>query len=36
MGVMGVDAEDLLDGCLIAGAAAFLDYAAAADVQLFI
>ncbi|MGH8923625.1 MAG: DsrE/DsrF/DrsH-like family protein [Acidimicrobiia bacterium] len=36
MGVMGVEAADLLDGCLIAGAAAFLDYAAEADVQLFI
>lgn len=36
MGVMGVEEKDLIDGCLIAGAAAFLDYAAAADVQLFI
>lgn len=36
MGVMGVEAGDLIDGCEIAGAAAFLDFAAAADVQLFI
>jgi peroxiredoxin family protein len=36
MGVMGVRAEDLIDGCLIAGAAAFLDFASEADVQLFI
>ena len=36
MGVMGVDEEDLIDGCQIAGAAAFLDYAASADVQLFV
>ncbi|HUP15440.1 MAG TPA: DsrE/DsrF/DrsH-like family protein [Acidimicrobiia bacterium] len=36
MGVMGVEEKDLIDGCLIAGAAAFLDYAATADVQLFI
>ncbi|MGQ0848352.1 MAG: DsrE/DsrF/DrsH-like family protein [Actinomycetota bacterium] len=36
MGVMGVEQNDLLDGCLIAGAAAFLDYASTADVQLFI
>jgi peroxiredoxin family protein len=36
MGVMGVAEKDLIDGCLIAGAAAFLDYAATADVQLFI
>ncbi len=35
MGVMGVGAEDLVEGCEIAGAAAFLDYAADADVQLF-
>ena len=36
MGVMGVKETDLIDGCLIAGAAAFLDYAATAEVQLFI
>ena len=36
MGVMGVDESDLIDGCEIAGAAAFLDFAAAADVQLFV
>jgi peroxiredoxin family protein len=36
MGVMGVKESDLIDGCDIAGAAAFLDYAAEADVQLFI
>ncbi|MCB2222785.1 MAG: DsrE/DsrF/DrsH-like family protein [Actinobacteria bacterium] len=35
MGVMGVAEDDLLPGCEIAGAAAFLDYAAGADVQLF-
>jgi peroxiredoxin family protein len=36
MGVMGVEASDLIDGAEIAGAAAFLDYAADADVQLFV
>jgi peroxiredoxin family protein len=36
MGVMGVEAEDLVEGADIAGAAAFLDYAADADVTLFI
>jgi peroxiredoxin family protein len=36
MGVMGVKNEDLIDGCLVAGAAAFLDFAGDADVQLFI
>ena len=36
MGVMDVAADDLIAGCDIAGAAAFLDYAAEADVQLFI
>ncbi|HLT96679.1 MAG TPA: DsrE/DsrF/DrsH-like family protein [Acidimicrobiia bacterium] len=36
MGVMGVDESDLIPGCDIAGAAAFLDYAADADVQLFV
>lgn len=35
MGVMGVAEDDLVPGCDIAGAAAFLDYAADADVQLF-
>ncbi len=35
MGVMGIGADDLVQGCSIAGAAAFLDYAADADVQLF-
>jgi peroxiredoxin family protein len=36
MGVMGIEESDLIEGCDIAGAAAFLDYAAAADVQLFV
>lgn len=36
MGVMGVEEGDLIGGCEIAGAAAFLDFAAAADVQLFV
>ena len=36
MGVMGVDEADLIDGCDIAGAAAFLDFAAEADVSLFV
>lgn len=36
MGVMGVEEDDLIKGAEIAGAAAFLDYAADADVQLFI
>ena len=36
MGVMGVEDSDLIEGCDIAGAAAFLDYAAEADVQLFV
>ena len=36
MGVMGVEESDLIDGCEIAGAAAFLDFAATADVQLFV
>lgn len=36
MGVMGVEESDLIDGCDIAGAAAFLDYAADADVSLFV
>ena len=36
MGVMGVKASDLLPGVDIAGATAFLDFAADADVSLFI
>jgi peroxiredoxin family protein len=36
MGVMGVAEDDLIKGCEIAGAAAFLDFAADADVQLFV
>jgi peroxiredoxin family protein len=36
MGVMGVEESDLIKGCDIAGAAAFLDFAATADVQLFV
>ena len=36
MGVMNVEESDLIEGCDIAGAAAFLEYAASADVQLFI
>ena len=36
MGVMGVEEGDLISGCEIAGAAAFLDFAAEADVQLFV
>lgn len=36
MGVMGVTADDLIDGADIAGAAAFLDYAAGADVTMFV
>ena len=36
MGVMGVARDDLIDGCDIAGAAAFLDFAGDADVQLFV
>lgn len=36
MGVMGVEEDDLIEGCEIAGAAAFLDFAADADVQLFV
>jgi peroxiredoxin family protein len=36
MGVMGVEEADLIEGCEIAGAAAFLDFAADADVQLFV
>ena len=36
MGVMNVTESDLIEGCDIAGAAAFLDYAATADISLFI
>jgi peroxiredoxin family protein len=36
MGVMGVSNEDLIDGVDVAGAAAFLDFSAEADVQLFV
>jgi peroxiredoxin family protein len=36
MGVMGVTADDLIPGADIAGAAAFLDYAADADVSMFV
>jgi len=36
MGVMKVDADDIMDGMTIGGAAAFLDFAADADVNLFI
>jgi peroxiredoxin family protein len=36
MGVMGIAEGDLISGCEIAGAAAFLDFAAEADVQLFV
>ncbi len=36
MGVMGVRAEDLVEGVDIAGATAFLDFAADADVSLFV
>lgn len=35
-GVMGVKEEDLLEGVEIAGAAAFLEYAAKAEITLFI
>jgi peroxiredoxin family protein len=36
MGVMGVRPEDLIPGVEVAGAAAFLDFAADADVSLFV
>jgi peroxiredoxin family protein len=36
MGVMGVQKADLIDGADIAGAAAFLDYAAEADISMFV
>lgn len=36
MGVMGVSEGDLIEGCDIAGAAAFLDFAAGSDIHMFI
>lgn len=36
LGVMGISEEDLIEGTDVAGAAAFLDFAADADVQLFV
>ena len=36
MGVMGVKEEDLIDGAELAGATTFLDFAAEADVSLYI
>ena len=36
MGVMGVAEEDLIPGCECRGAAAFLEFAAGADVALFV
>jgi peroxiredoxin family protein len=36
MGAMGVKAEDLIDGVELGGATAFLDFAADADVNLYI
>lgn len=36
MGVMGVNEDDLVEGSEIAGAAAFLEFAAEADVQLYV
>ena len=36
MDVMGIKKEDLIDGIEVGGAAAFLDYAADSDIQLFI
>jgi peroxiredoxin family protein len=36
IGVMGIDPDDLIDGVERAGSPAFLDFAAEADVQLFI
>jgi peroxiredoxin family protein len=36
MGVMGVDERDLIEGVELAGATAFLDFAADADVTLYI
>ncbi|MDO8672451.1 MAG: DsrE/DsrF/DrsH-like family protein [Dehalococcoidia bacterium] len=36
MGVMGVKESDIIEGATMAGAAAFLDYAAEASVSLFV
>ncbi len=36
LGVMGIRKDELIEGSNVAGAAAFLDFAADADVQLFI
>lgn len=36
MGIMGVSREDLIDSIQLAGATTFLEYAAGADVSLFI
>jgi peroxiredoxin family protein len=36
MGVMGIERDDLIDGADVAGATAFLDFAAEADVSLFV
>lgn len=36
MGLMGVSEADLIEGCACKGAASFLDFAAEADVSLFI
>jgi len=36
MGIMGVKPEDLIDGVKVCGATTFLEYAAEADVNLFI
>jgi peroxiredoxin family protein len=36
MGMMGVTAGDLVEGAEVAGATAFLDFAAGADVSLFV
>ena len=36
MDVMGTKKEDLIDGIEVAGAAAFLEYAAEADITLFV
>ncbi len=36
MGLMGIREEDLIEGSRIAGAAAFLDFAGSADVQLLV
>ena len=36
LGVMNIREDELIEGCTVAGAAAFLDFAASSDVQLFI